>query len=395
MSNNSKLYEMLEFYNDKRSKQTDDDRITSMTRLEEFKIDKKVDIDMGEVYFVTREKKFENSEDSFMYYEIYSTSDTSMPIAKTNEKFEIEILDKKINNEFLKYKLDLEKEKKVIREMTRPDKKGDLIPTCAVMDKFEPDKKEERGMKQAKKIKEGTVYNDKAEEVEDKEQEILTEEKIKEKSEENGKKIQTMSRIEDPMFYQLVPDASVLTYFVVYDDQTIGIVNSKGVDIAGNDERGIKGGSLSLKKMDRNQIQTDSPDATSMDIAVYIDGASNTHGIVFPIVNTRGNYTMEMKDIYDTDQQSMPLSMQGNGNTKDNRLYLGLDEKIVDILEKNGIEDANEKDVEKIARSFYDKGDNNPDEISVLKEYHRKVNIPSEEEVEEDTRGERKKNENL
>ncbi len=391
MSQNKKMYKMIDFYNEKREQQSDDDKITAMTRLDSFKIDKKVDIDMGEVYFVTREKKFENSDDSFMYYEIYSTKKPNKPIAKTNENFEIEILDKKINDEFLKNKLDLEKDKKVIREMIREDKDGNLIPTCAVMDNFDPDNQKNKGkqLKQVNKVKKGTVYNDKEESLNNEEKEPLTEEKIKEKSEEEGKKIQTMSRIEDPMFYQLVPDATVNTYFVTYDDGTLGIVNSRGVDIAGVDERGIKNGSLSLRKMDRNQIQTDSVDATNLDMAIYIEGSSNTHGIVFPIVNTRGNYTMEMKDIYDKDQQSMPLSMQDNGNTKDNRRYLGLDEKIVDILEKNGIEETSDKDVESMARYFYDKGNNDPDEISVLKQYGRQIdkdevgNEQNEEEMDE------------
>lgn len=388
MAQNEKMYEMLDFYDKKRHEQTDDDKITSMTRMDSFKIDKKVDIDMGEVYFVTREKKYEDSDDSFMYYEIYSTKNPDSPIAKTNEKFEIEILDEKINNEFLKYKLDLEKDKKVIREMVREDENGNLIPTCAVMDKFDKDKSDKDGLKQASKIKDSAVYNDKEEALNDEEKEPLTEEKIMEKSEQEGKKIQSMRMIEDPMFYQLVPDATVHTYFVEYEDGTLGIINSHGVDIAGVDDRGIKNGSLSFRKMERSQIQTDSIDATNLDVAIYIDGSSNTHGIVFPVVNTRGNYTMEMKDIYDQDQQSMPLSMQGNGNTKDNRRYLGLDEKIVEILRQNGIDETNDKDIENIARKFYDLGDNEPDEISVLKEYKRQIN---KEEIEvEETRGERK-----
>lgn len=390
MSQSKKMYKMLEFYDEKKGEQTDDDKITSMTRLDSFKIDKKVDIDMGEVYFVTREKKFEDSDDSFMYYEIYSIKNPDKPIAKTNENFEIEILNDKINNEFLKNKLDLEKDKKVIREMVREDKDGNLVPTCAVMDKLDPDAKGSK-LKQMEKVKKNTVHNTKTKDsLENEEKEILSEDKIKEKAVQEGKKIQLMSRIDDPMFYQLVPDATANTYFVTYEDGSLGVVNSRGIDIAGTDERGIRNGSLSLRKMDRNQIQTDSFDSTNLDLAIYIEGSSNTHGIVFPVVNTRGNYSMEMKDIYDKDQQSMPLSMQGTGNTKDNRKYLGLDEQIVETLNENGIEEPNDKDIEVLARYFYDKGNNEPDEISVLKEYKKIINREDIEENENEERTDRR-----
>ena len=93
MSDNKKMYDMVSFYNAKRNEQKDDDKITSMVRMDSFKIDNKVDIDFGEIYFVTREKQIEGSNDSFMYYEIYSTKDSDKPIAKTNELFEIEILE--------------------------------------------------------------------------------------------------------------------------------------------------------------------------------------------------------------------------------------------------------------------------------------------------------------
>ena len=374
MSDNKKMYDMVSFYNAKRDEQKEDDKITSIVRMDSFKIDNKVDIDFGEIYFVTREKQIEGSKDSFMYYEIYSTKDSDKPIAKTNELFEIEILDEKLNNEFIKYKLDLEKDKKVIREMVREDDEGNLAAVCAVMDKFNHSKGEKGANEKVKNVKDNAVYNKKSDNsLDDEEKTILTEEEIKDKNEAEGKKIIDMSRIEDPMFYQLVPDATINTYFVTYDDGTIGIVNSHGIDITGVNEAGIKNGSLSIRKMDRSVIQTDSKDSTNLDYAIYIDGSSSTHGIVFPVVNTKGQYTMEMKDIYDQDQQSMPLSMQGTGNTKDNRKYLGIDEYIVGILEQNGIEEPNDKDIETIARQFYDEGNSQPDEISVLKAYKREL----------------------
>ena len=375
MNDSKKMYNMLQFYNEKRQIQDENDKITSIVRMDTFKIDKNVDIDLGEIYFVTREKQYEESNDSYMYYEIYTTENQDKPIAKTNEKFEIEILDEDLNQKLKENNIDLEKDKKIIREMLREDDSGNLISTCAVMDKYEHSREDDqkRDFKsKVEKIKKGTVYNDKsAEALEDEDKQVLNEDEIKEKSEEEGKKIQDISRIDDPMFYQLVPDATVNTYFVTYDDGTVGVINSHGDDITQLDESGISKGSLSIRKMERDIIQTDSKDAVNREDVLYIDGSTQAHGIVFPIVNVQDEYLLEMKDIYDDDQQSMPVSMQGSGNEKDNRKFLDIDEKIVKILKDNGIDEPNDKDVKSIARYFFDKGDNQPDEISVLKEYKR------------------------
>ena len=393
MSDNKKMYDMLQFYDEKRREQLDNDKITSVVRMDSFRFDNDVDIDLGEIYFVTREKQYEDSNDSYMYYEIYSTKNMDKPIAQTNEKFEIEILDEELNDELKKNNLDLEENKKIIREMLREDEHGNLLQTCAVMDKFEYNREndpKDSFSKKVDKVKKGTVYNDKGNEMlEDEDKQLLNEDEIKEKSEQDGKKIQDISRIDDPMFYQLVPDATVNTYFVTYDDGSIGVINSHGKDITQLDESGISKGSLSIRKMERDIIETDSEDSVNLDVVLYIDGSTEAHGIVFPVVNVHDEYSLEIKDIYDEDQQSMPLSMQGSCNVKDNRLFLDMDERIVKILKENGIEEPNDKDIKTIARYFFDKGDNEPDEISVLKEYKR-ININEEPELYEEGRGERK-----
>ena len=281
MNDSKKMYNMLQFYNEKRQIQDENDKITSIVRMDTFKIDKNVDIDLGEIYFVTREKQYEESNDSYMYYEIYTTENQDKPIAKTNEKFEIEILDEDLNQKLKENNIDLEKDKKIIREMLREDDSGNLISTCAVMDKYEHSREDDqkRDFKsKVEKIKKGTVYNDKsAEALEDEDKQVLNEDEIKEKSEEEGKKIQDISRIDDPMFYQLVPDATVNTYFVTYDDGTVGVINSHGDDITQLDESGISKGSLSIRKMERDIIQTDSKDAVNREDVLYIDGSTQAH----------------------------------------------------------------------------------------------------------------------
>lgn len=176
-----------------------------------------------------------------------------------------------------------------------------------------------------------------------------------------------MKLIEDPFFYQMVPDATVYTYCVEYIDGSIGIINSHGEDIT----QRANEGSLEVRRIDRDIVESEDDQVINTDYVLSIKGSSETHGIVFPIVKDRGNTLIQVKDVYDEDEPTMPLDMQYSETNIDIYKMSKVDELIIETLKKNGIMEQDKDIVKKISVKFYEKGIDEPDEISILKEYKR------------------------
>lgn len=363
---------VLDFYYERKELETDDDKVKELKEMDNFIIDSDLKIDLGEVYIVTHEKKHEDTDDSYEYYEIFDKKNNEFPLIKTNKKYEMQIVNAELKEKLYNSGLDLESNKRILREMVRQNEKGELITSFAVMQEFNINEKNTLKLKDYyKKFKSKVVYND-VKNDEDKVQikdnsKELSEEAIKAKFAAKGKAISNLKLIEDPFFYQMVPDATVYTYCVEYIDGSIGIINSHGEDIT----QRANEGSLEVRRIDRDIVESEDDQVINTDYVLSIKGSSETHGIVFPIVKDRGNTLIQVKDVYDEDEPTMPLDMQYSETNIDIYKMSKVDELIIETLKKNGIMEQDKDIVKKISVKFYERGIDEPDEISILKEYKR------------------------
>lgn len=363
---------VLDFYYERKELETDDDKVKELKEMDNFIIDSDLKIDLGEVYIVTHEKKHEDTDDSYEYYEIFDKKNNEFPLIKTNKKYEMQVVNAELKEKLCNSGLDLESNKRILREMVRQNEKGELITSFAVMKEFNINEKNTLKLKDYyKKFKSKVVYND-VKNDEDKVQikdnsKELSEEAIKAKFAAKGKAISSLKLIEDPFFYQMVPDATVYTYCVEYIDGSIGIINSHGEDIT----QRANEGSLEVRRIDRDIVESEDDQVINTDYVLSIKGSSETHGIVFPIVKDRGNTLIQVKDVYDEDEPTMPLDMQYSETNIDIYKMSKVDELIIETLKKNGIMEQDKDIVKKISVKFYERGIDEPDEISILKEYKR------------------------
>ncbi len=363
---------VLDFYYERKELETDNDKVKELKEMDNFIIDSDLKINLGEVYIITHEKKYEDTDDSYEYYEIFDKKNTDLPLIQTNEKYEMQVVNSELKEKLYNSGLDLEKNKRLLREMVRQNEKGELTTTFAIMKEFDINEKNALKLKDYyKKFKSKVVYND-VKNDEDKVQikdngKELSEKAIKQKFEAEGKAIRSMKLIEDPFFYQMVPDATVYTYCAEYADGSIGIINSHGEDITQRSNEG----SLELRRMDRDIVKSEDDQVINTDYVLSIKGSSETHGIVFPIVKDRGNTLIQVKDVYDEDEPTMPLDMQYSENDIDIYKMSKVDELIIETLKKNGIMEPDKDIVKKVSAKFYQKGIDEPDEISIIKEHKR------------------------
>ena len=363
---------VLDFYYERKKLETDDDKIKELKEMDNFVIDSDLKLNLGEVYIITHDKKYANTDDSYEYYEVFDKKNNELPLIKTNEKYEMQVVDAELKEKLYNLGLDLEKNKRLLREIVRQDEKGELITSFAVMQEFNINEKNTLKLKDYyKKFKSKVVYNDVKNDgdkvqIKDNSKE-LSEEAIKAKFAAKGKAISSLKLIEDPFFYQMVPDATVYTYCAEYVDGSIGIINSHGEDIT----QRANEGSLEVRRMDRDIVESEDDQVINTDYVLSIKGSSETHGIVFPIVKDRGNMLIQVKDVYDEDEPTMPLDMQYSESDIDIHKMSKVDELIIETLKKNGIMEQDKDIVKKVSAKFYEKGTDEPDEISILKEYKR------------------------
>lgn len=309
-------------------------KFVSLNQINEFKLDK--DIEIGDIYFVTREKQDpEYPDDSYLCYEVYDR-DTGRLIAITDRDYNLNILDKELIEKYPQ----LEDEVKKMFPMDRINKKNGEIEREVVV-KDEVDYENENKIQLSKDIvsgKKDAIYNKmekdkevlnnepKEEEKEaENEQQLIEKVNEAEKDDNNGGKgkVVVAKLIEDPAVRENIPDATARTWFVMYENGEFEMLNGRGEKLESIIQIGQG------KEID--SISSAGHEEKNLLTTFAIKGREN--GIVFPVTKNNNELQLNIQDRAINPEIIIPVDMEGNGyDGKDNMEYVYAQRTINEIL---------------------------------------------------------------
>lgn len=347
-------------------------KFKSLNQMDNFKIDNNIDI--GSVYFVTREKQDpEYPDDSYLCYEIYDKN-TGKLIGDTDKENNLNIYDQNLLDKYP----ELEQQTKKMFVMAKINEETGKAEDHVVV-KNSVDYEQENKIQLAKDIKEDkehTVYNkvDKDREItfgepDENEKEAENEEQLLEKANKgktsiiNGKekeiddnnggkgKVVVAKLIEDPSVRDNIPDATAKTWMVMYENGEMDMINGRGEKLE------------SVTQINQSDKVIDNVDQrgeedTKVETTFAIKGREN--GIVFPVTKENNQTQLNIQDRENDPQIVIPVQMEGYTQTRDNMQYIYSQRIIDEILAKDEYSNLVKKEPEisnKILEMCYEQND--------------------------------------